>query len=367
VALLDRLIDGSLPFVFHYQPIVDLRRATVVGYEALVRFPSEIGLAPDVCFQAAGLCGRRMDLEEAVLTRSLAARCNLPPNCFLSINLSPTFLLTPRWDAVLAATGSLAGVVIEITEQDRVEDYDRIRPKIDLIRAQQGWVAVDDAGSGYASLKHIMELKPDFVKLDRFFVGNCHAENSKTTLIQMIGHATDRLDAWIVAEGVETPDELDELLRLEVPLAQGFFLGRPKPDMLPLPVEVTAILRERARVLEHHGSLLAHADRCVIAATRDEAERIIQNADEPDFAVVLDEFQRALFLLEVHPLLGVREVKDFMRVQLSNDARTILQRALTRPATHHFDPIVVLDEQGGFQAVVRIDRLMRSVLDARDY
>jgi EAL domain-containing protein (putative c-di-GMP-specific phosphodiesterase class I) len=306
-----------------------------------------------------------MDLEEAVLTRSVAARGSLPPNCFLSINVSPTFLLTSRWDAILAATGSLAGIVIEITEQDRVEDYDRIRPKIDIIRAAQGWVAVDDAGSGYASLKHIMELKPDFVKLDRFFVGNCNAENSKTTLIQMIGQATDRLDAWIIAEGVETPDELDELLRLDVPLAQGFFLGRPEPEMLPLPEAVAVVLRDRARVLEQHGSLLAHAGRCLVTGTRDEAERRIVNADEPDLAVVVDEFRRPLVLLEVHPLVGVRALEEFMRVQLSTDATTILHRALTRPSTHRFDPIVLIDEQGEFLAVARIDRLMRGVLETK--
>jgi EAL domain-containing protein (putative c-di-GMP-specific phosphodiesterase class I) len=365
VTLIDRLIDGSLPFVFYFQAIVDLRRATVVGYEALARFPLEIGLAPDICFQAAALCGRRLDLEEFVLARALEARQGLPPNCFLTINISPTFLLTERWDALLDKAGSLAGVVIEITEQDRIDDYNRIRPKIEAIRGRQGLVAVDDAGSGYASLKHIMELKPNFVKLDRFFIGNCHVERSKTTLIQMIGRATDRLDAWIVAEGVETEDELDELLRLDVPLAQGFFLGRPAPEMVPLTDHVENVLHSRAIVLERNGGLLEHTERCHIATTRAEAERLLDQHPESGLAVVLDEMERPLALLENHPLLGLRTVDPFMRVQISTDPSVTMHRALTRSAAQRFDPLAVIDELGKFQAVIRIDRLMRGILDAR--
>ncbi len=81
--------------------------------------------------------------------------------------------------------------------------------------------AVDDAGSGYSSLQHIMEMRPNFIKLDRNFITNCDSDPAKSVLIEMLGKAANRLDAWIIAEGIETKEELAELIRLGVPLVQG--------------------------------------------------------------------------------------------------------------------------------------------------
>lgn len=369
--LLDRVLDGSLPFVFHFQPIVDLRRAVVVGYEALVRFPPEIGLAPDVCIQRAEICGRRMDLEEALLHRALTAREQLPANCFLTVNLSPSLMLTDRWDTLLNdiralnPVGGLDGIVIEITEQDCVTDYDLLRRQIDLIRTLRGSVAVDDTGSGFASLKHVMELKPNFVKLDRFFVGNCHLDRAKTTLIQMIGMATDRLDAWVVAEGVETSLELDELIRLDIPLAQGYYLGRPNAVMLPLDPRIASAIRERVQALGNAETLLGTIERCPTFTSRSAGMTFLNQNPQIDMIAVLDEWNRPIELLERHPLIGLRSVERLMRAQLATNPSEVLHRALTRGTGQHFDPFAVLNEQGEFQGIVRIDRLMRGVLDAK--
>jgi len=368
--LLDRVLDGSLPFAFHFQPIVDLRRAVVVGYEALARFPPEIGLAPDVCFQMAELCGRRLDLEEALLHLALAVRATVPQNCFLSVNLSPTLMVTHRWDALLAdiralsPTGGLDGIVIEITERDSVADYDHLRHQIEAVRDLRGTVAVDDTGSGFASLKHVMELKPNFVKLDRFFVGNCHADPSKTTLIQMIGMATNRLDAWVIAEGVETANELDELIRLDVPLAQGFFLGYPAPEMLPLDPQVADRIRTRIHSLSRADTLIGHVEQCNSFTSRSDAKSFLSQNPQADLVAVLDEWNRPLELLEHHPLVGPRSVERFMRVQLATEPVEALHRALTRGPAQLFDPFAVINEEGEFQGVIRIDRLMRGILDA---
>jgi EAL domain-containing protein (putative c-di-GMP-specific phosphodiesterase class I) len=369
--LLERMLDGSLPFVLHFQPIVDLRRALVVGYEVLARFPVEIGLAPEACFQMADLCGRRLDLEEALLHRALGVRETIPHNCFLTINLSPTLMLSSRWDALLEdiraldPVGGLDGIIIEITEQDSIADYDCMRQKIEEIRNLRGSIAVDDTGSGFASLKHVMELKPNFVKLDRFFVGNCHADRSKTTLIQMIGMATDRLDAWVIAEGVETSEELDELIRLDVPLGQGYFLGRPEPEMLPLDPAIAASIHTRIQALGHSETMLGYVEPCPTFASRSEAELYLDQNPQTDLAVVLDEWRRPFELLERHPLAGLRTVDRFMRVQLATEPGEVLHRALTRGNAQHFDPFAVIDEQGEFRGVIRVERLMRGVLEAR--
>ena len=123
-----------------------------------------------------------------------------------------------------------------------------LQHKLALIRDRGGFAAVDDAGSGYSSLKHIMEIRPNFIKLDRSFVNGCNTEPAKAVLIDMIGKAANRLDAWIIAEGIENSDELDQLIRLTVPLGQGFYLARPEPAMRLLRAEQIASIVSRVEV-----------------------------------------------------------------------------------------------------------------------
>ena len=363
--LLDRVIDGTLPFLFHFQPIVDLRQATIVGYESLVRFPLEIGLAPDVCFRMAATCGRRLDLEECVLRRCLEAIPSLPRNCFLSINVSPEFLISSRWDLLLASLPTLARIVIEITEQDLIEDYDAVRHRLADIRALGGTIAVDDTGSGFASLKHVMELKPNFVKLDRFFVGGCHRDRAKATLIEMMGTATNRLDAWIIAEGVETPDELDQLILLGVPLAQGYYLGRPEPAMNPLPKARLDDLRARIRARTLTSTLCRYLESCPTCPTRAAAEDHLREPGSPAFVVVLDTWNRPVELFQHNPRFGIHKLSDPMKVQISSDPAEVLARALNRTTLNRFDPLAVIDELGAFQGIVHLDRLVHALLEQR--
>ena len=228
---LELILLGSSAFCFHFQPIVDLQRGTAVGFEALARFSvSGLRIAPNLVFESAGAFGRRLDLEEKVLTAAIAAQTLLPPHTFLSVNVGPGFLLDDRFDRILDKAPSLRGVVFEITEDEVIADYSILLNKLALIRTRGGFVAVDDAGSGYSSLKHIMEIRPDFIKLDRSFVDGCNLDPAKAVLIDMIGKAANRLDAWIIAEGIENSEELDELIRLTVPSPRASFsVAPPRP------------------------------------------------------------------------------------------------------------------------------------------
>lgn len=358
-----RLLDGTLPFTFHYQPIVDLRRATVVGYEALARFPQEIGLPPDQCIAYAAKYGAGPQLETAVLYKAFSARKLLPPNTFLTINVSPTLLLSDQWLQVYPTLGNLTGVVLEITEQDQIEDYAEMRRRLEAVRALGASIAVDDIGSGYASLKHVMELKPNFVKLDRFFVDGCHRDRSKALFIEMIGTTSDRLDAWIIAEGVETATELDELVRLGIPLAQGFYLGRPDPEMQTLSADTVAGLRSRIRALSETDTLQRHTDSCQTSKSRQGATQMMAANSKLDLTAVLDQWNRPVEFIERHPLAGIRFLMHGMKAQLASQPTEVLQRALTRSHANRFDPIAVVDESGVFLGAIRVDRLMAYILD----
>jgi EAL domain-containing protein (putative c-di-GMP-specific phosphodiesterase class I) len=350
----------------HYQPIVDLGRGVVAGYEALARFPEEIGLGPDRCLAYAEVLGRRLELETVLARKAMRLRDELPQNCFLSVNVSPGLLLSESWQRLTEATGSLAGLVIEITEGDVVRDYAAMRKQVGQIRRAGGLLAVDDTGAGYASLKHVMELRPNFIKLDRLFVSGCSEEPAKRAMIELLGDAADRLDAWVVAEGIETQAELDELFRLDVPLGQGHFLGHAEPEMLPLREGPAMAMENRRNTIVSTASVYRHTESCMAAESAESAAEMLVAQPQLGAVMVVDQWGRPMELMERHPLLGVRAIPSLMRVQASSEPQEVLSRALTRTSAECFDAIAAVNEQGRFQGVVRIERLMRAVLDVSE-
>lgn len=357
---LEQVLAGRLRPMFHFQPVADVRRGAVAGYEALVRLPTSTGLPPDICLQYARYFGFDMELEQMLVRQALHARRQLPRNTFLSVNASPAFLCSRHCAAVLEQQGSLAGVVMEITESECIQDYREIRRHVNTLVTRGGMVAIDDAGAGYASLKHILELKPNFIKLDRTLVQNCDLDRAKSTMIEVLGAAADRLDAWIITEGVETAPELHELIRLRVPLAQGFFLGRPTPTMGALAPEAVRLLHAAERFHGGADDLALHAQVCPSAHTRRAAEDLLRGGGS--LAAVVDEWGRPLEVLGSDGALGCRVLPGAMRCHVSCDPREALQRALTRPPEVRFEPILLTDDEGRLQGAVLMDQLMLALL-----
>ena len=363
---LRRLVRGETVPEFCFQPIADLERAVVAGYEALARLPVRAGLPPDVCLQAANRFGLRLELEGLLAKGALEARRALPANNFLCVNVSPSFLVSAGGEQLFAAQRDLSRVVVEITEDQSIADYESIRSRMAAIRAKGGIVAIDDAGAGYASLKHILELRPGFIKLDRNFVSHCDTDRAKATLIETMGVAANRMDAWIIAEGVETAGELAELVRLGVPLAQGYYLGRPAVSMADLLPGARQDLKTRTLHRAMEDNLLLHAEVCSTATSREQAETLLQGLPPGSVVVVIDGWKRPLALFEQHPLCGLRVLTMFLRCRASSDLRETLQRALTRPQEARFDPVVLIDDQGLLQGIARVDRMMAGVLQDTD-
>jgi EAL domain-containing protein (putative c-di-GMP-specific phosphodiesterase class I) len=228
-----------------FQPVADLQRGTVAGYEALSRFAGPPDAGPDVWFEAAGRLGLGAELDARVLERVVGLRPELPPNCFLTVNLDPNHLVTEPVQRALAAAPSLAGVVVELTEHRPVADYPMLVAAVAELRLRDAKLAVDDAGAGYAGLQHLMLLRPDLVKLDRALVAGCDRDPAKAALIEMLGRFTGQLDAWVLAEGIERMAELESLIRLRVPLAQGYLLGRPAEPWAALPDGLAGAIRDK--------------------------------------------------------------------------------------------------------------------------
>jgi len=206
-----------------FQPIVELASGDVVGYEALTRFAD--GTPPDARFAAAEAAGLGLELEAATLGAALAAAGPLPSGAWLEVNASPHFVLAGE-----PLAGLLGAVrrplVLELTEHEAVTDYATLRGAIGRLGPDVRF-AVDDAGAGFAGLRHILELRPHIVKLDRALVAGIDADPTRQALVAGMGHFATATGCTLLAEGVETAAEATMVTALGVHLAQGYWFARP--------------------------------------------------------------------------------------------------------------------------------------------
>jgi EAL domain-containing protein (putative c-di-GMP-specific phosphodiesterase class I) len=209
-----------------FQPMVALYKAEVVGYEALTRFDD--GTPPDHRFADAVALGLGPELELATIGAAVAAARELPAGRFVSINLSPELLLAHR-DELEAAIEELhrdRPVVLELTEHDVVHDYAALRDSLRRFNPPVQ-LSVDDAGAGFSTLRHVVMLDPEYVKLDRAWVSDIDTDPTRQALIAGLSHFARTTGCQLVAEGIESEPERDTLADLDVSLGQGFLLGRP--------------------------------------------------------------------------------------------------------------------------------------------
>lgn len=213
-----------------YQPIVSVTSGHVVGVEALARFTAEPAQPPDRWFTDAAAVGLGTDLELLAVELALRGAQYLPPGLYVSVNVSPQTLLSGRLPQLLdESLWPTSRLVLEITEHESVDDYTELLPFVDAVRARGARVAVDDAGAGYASFRHILRLRPDYIKLDRTLVDGLDHDPAKRALAGAFVTFGQEVGATVVAEGIETEQELQAARALGIQSAQGYHLGRPAP------------------------------------------------------------------------------------------------------------------------------------------
>jgi len=213
------------------QPVYELASGRIVGAEALARFATEPRQGPDVWFAEAAACGLGRELELAAVNAALRMLPDLPPGVDLSVNVSPDLLVDERLARALADVDAYR-VVVEVTEHAAVADYRRLTGAVARLRSQGVRLAVDDAGAGFASLRHILRLSPDIMKLDITLTRDIHIDPVRQSLAESLVAFADQTGIRIVAEGVEGQQELTKLKELGVHYAQGFHLARPAPPPL---------------------------------------------------------------------------------------------------------------------------------------
>jgi EAL domain-containing protein (putative c-di-GMP-specific phosphodiesterase class I)/FixJ family two-component response regulator len=225
---LRRRVEGvieSQAFLTHFQPIVRLDDRTVVGFEALTRFAD--GVSPEVRFADAQRTGLGPELELATLAAAIQASEHLPGDPKLHVNISPARLLdTDRLPALIDR--SRRRLVIELTEHEAIGDYAELNAAISAL-GDKIEIAVDDAGSGYASLRHIQALRPHAVKLDLEWVHAVDGDPAIQALVSGLVQFGRRMGCAIIGEGVQTKGQHAALMALGVDFGQGYRFGKPAP------------------------------------------------------------------------------------------------------------------------------------------
>lgn len=216
--------DPSLVF----QPIRSLADGHMTGVECLSRFMTKPTRPPDQWFAEAHRVGLGAELELLVARKAISICALLPDSTSLSVNISPDTLLQREHVAEALSGFDPRRVIVEITEHSPVVDYESIVQALAPLRAQGIRVAIDDAGAGYSSMRHILDLRPDIIKFDISLTRNVDRDPVRKALAAALGVFAQHAGTTVIAEGIETQAELNVLRELGFHSGQGYLLGKPE-------------------------------------------------------------------------------------------------------------------------------------------
>lgn len=205
-----------------FQPIKELSTGRTAGYEALARFATG---TPDAWFNAAHELDRGVELEMAAITEAVLQRD--PSWGYLSVNVSPLAVASSRFTDFVAGLPEPRRLVLELTEHTPVTDYGALLACIAHLRDVGIRIAVDDAGSGISSFRHILMISPEVIKLDRSLIDQLDADRGRQALAELLVQFSTKMGAELVAEGIERPEEREACGQLGIRFGQGYLFGAP--------------------------------------------------------------------------------------------------------------------------------------------
>lgn len=323
----EQLIDRSGRCRLVYEPIADLARGTICGYEALERFPDAI--APEEWRTEALRRGREPDFDAFVVASVMHAREALPDGCFLAFNVRPATLLREAVRRALAQASRLDGLVIELVPRVARRDEARLVACVEELRAAGARFAVDHIGGEDGVLRHAALVRPELAKLEGTLVADLDRTPAKRALLFEIERLASRFGTTLVARGVTRAEELEALMRLRVPLAQGPLIGVRAKTLMPIAFALSRYVRERGAAMLEPGSLAP--------------------------------------LVESGPASPAWEVGGATEAfRVTDGLAAAAQRALLRPPERRFDPLVCRGANGDHAGVVPFERLVEALAHAAD-
>lgn len=389
----DALAMGAVRAVC--QVVVSLSSGDELGYEALSRPQGRAPLdSPQGFLAAAAEVGLLKETDRAWRMASLARfGPEFPAGRHLLLNVSPASLLTghttaSRLEAAVRESGLVPErVVLELTEGETIHDFDQMRRVLGGFRARGFLIAIDDAGAGQSSLQSIVELRPDFIKLDRWLARDIELDRSRRSMVEALVGFAHEVRAKVVAEGIETYEQLNAFISLGADFGQGYLFGKPGPNPREAPPEVrlhigkfaAARRRETPKGVTSAVRDLAFVSPTVGATTP--GERVFalfqENVQLEVVAVLGDHsvvglitrgriFERMAgqFGLALNGRRPARELcTPASTVQAVATAQAAARVALARPPSAQNEPLVVLDGPA-YAGVVSMTDLLQQLLAA---
>lgn len=284
-----RILQGKL-LTAVFQPVVAVNQKLIVGYESLIRGPSDSPLhSPFNLFETANRHGLQNELEFLCREITIQRFTQLAIPGKLFINVSPSVLLEPDFKSGetlnLIECSKLAPntIIIELTEHQPTDDYQIMREAVDHYRKMGFEIALDDLGAGYSGLRLWSELHPEYVKIDKHFVQGLHADAVKLNFVRSIQNMATAMHCKVIAEGIETEEELQAIVKIGITYAQGFYFARPSAQPV-LTLDHQLFAKSQPQQSDHY----SHVSKSVA----DIARNIAPVTAETTIAKVLELFQR---------------------------------------------------------------------------
>ena len=220
----DVIADDGVSFL--YQPVYDVNRASVVGFEALARFAGKPPRGPDMWFADAARVGLDVSLERRLIAKAMQSFERLPAAVYIGFNVSPNIIVNGQLEHAFEGA-PLERIVLEINEHPTIRQYDEMAKVLQPMRDRGLRISVDDCGGGVESFRHILQLKPDIIKLHMSLVRGINNDAARAALAAALIQFGREQHCELVAEGIETAAELSKLKAMGVVKMQGYLLGRP--------------------------------------------------------------------------------------------------------------------------------------------
>lgn len=345
--------DAILP---RFAPIADLKNGVAAGYEVLLAIDSDDERSPAAWARTVHP-GEAACVEASLVGAALAERERLPAGTRLAVTVSASGLRSEQMEKVLAAAGDLHGVLLLVGG-----DGDDAAESLKRVRDAGAAVGVDETGSGYASLRHVLDLRPDLVRISPEFVARIDSDDAKGAVVEALASVAQRTGARVIAGGIPGRPELSALRRMGIPLGQGPLFGPAAAAMAPLSGVVADAIRRASPPVEPGETVAGLIEpRLGLpwgSTLEDVADAFLEDA-ENDVLVLVDEQSRPLALAERAALLrGEPYERPVMRISPSSPLKSVARRAAARPWLERFHPLVACDRRGVYLGLVRIEQVL---------
>jgi diguanylate cyclase (GGDEF)-like protein len=233
-----------------FQPIVSLTDCTVMGYEALSRGPEDSCMqSPEKLLNIAKECDKLWEIEELFRSKALESVYNKNLKVKIFLNIAPSIFDSSKFrnsftrEYLREYLFKCENIVFEITERDAIKNIDTFTKTIEYFKDQKYKIAIDDAGSGYSGLNRICSISPSYIKLDMEIIRDIDKQFTKQAIVKSMYEFSKLADCSLIAEGIETEDELKTLIDIGVQYGQGYFIQKPQSSIIPIRDEIVNLIK----------------------------------------------------------------------------------------------------------------------------